>query len=127
MKLFGEKIGIAFQIKDDMLDFGNSETGKPHGIDIQEKKLTLPLIYALQQAGAGEKRKVINIIKNHHHDRAKVEYVIAFVNGSGGIKYAAQKMDNYKMDALKLLTELPESPSKVAMVELVNFTTERTR
>ncbi len=127
MKLFGEKIGIAFQIKDDLMDFGSDDIGKPHGIDIQEKKLTLPLIYALNNSSSSEKRKMINIIKNHNNDFQKVKEVIAFVNKSSGIEYAKTKMTEYKQDALKILDTLPVSDSRDSMVELVNFTTERKR
>lgn len=127
MKLFGEKIGIAFQIKDDLMDFGSDDIGKPHGIDIQEKKLTLPLIYALNNASSSEKRKIINIVKNHNNDFQKVKEVIAYVNKSGGIDYSKTKMNEYKQDALQILDTLPASTSKDAMIELVNFTTERKR
>ncbi len=93
MWTFGEKIGIAFQIKDDLFDFGfGDDIGKPTGIDIKEKKMTLPLIYALNQASFFEKRRVINTIKNHSDDEKRVAEVIAFVLKSGGIEYASAKM-----------------------------------
>lgn len=125
MKLFGEKIGIAFQIKDDLMDFGGDDIGKPHGIDIQEKKLTLPLIYALNNSSYAERRRLINTIKNHNHNFSKVKEVIAFVNKSGGIEYAKEKMNHFKEDALQILQKLPQNTSKRALVDLVNFTTER--
>ncbi|HEY0110751.1 MAG TPA: polyprenyl synthetase family protein, partial [Fibrella sp.] len=87
-RLFGEKVGIAFQIKDDLFDYGTAEVGKPLGIDIKEKKMTLPLIYALNKAARSDKRRVINIIKNHSNEPRQVNEVIAFVKGSGGIEHA---------------------------------------
>jgi octaprenyl-diphosphate synthase len=93
MRDFGECTGIAFQIKDDLFDYGSGEhIGKPTGIDIKEKKMTLPLIYALNNAGYMEKRKIINIVKNHNTDPQKVGEVISFVLNSGGIQYAEKKM-----------------------------------
>lgn len=125
MKMFGEKVGIAFQIKDDLLDYSADDTGKPKGIDIKEKKMTLPIIYLLNNATASDRRKVINIIKNHHHDSASVREVIDMVIQSGGIEYASDKMNNYKNDALQLLRSFPDSESRRALEELVAFTTER--
>ncbi|MBA2407207.1 MAG: polyprenyl synthetase family protein [Chitinophagales bacterium] len=125
MKLFGEKIGIAFQIKDDLLDYSLDNTGKPKGIDIKEKKLTLPIIYLLNNAGSTNKRKVINIIKNHHHNKEKVEEVMGMVLQSGGIEYTIEKMNSYKNEALQLLNSFPDSSSKRSLIDLVAFTTER--
>lgn len=125
MKLFGEKIGIAFQIKDDLLDYSTEDTGKPKGIDIKEKKMTLPVIYLLNNAAGSDRRKVINTIKNHHDNKEKVNEIIDMVLHSGGIEYAAEKMNIYKNDALQLLTSFPDSPSRRSLEELVAFTTER--
>jgi octaprenyl-diphosphate synthase len=125
MKSFGEKIGICFQIKDDLLDYSSDDTGKAKGIDLKEKKITLPVIYLLNNASGSDRRKVINIIKNHHLDKDKVRIVIDMVIHSGGIEYAAEKMNTYKDDALKLLTSFPDSPSRRSLEELVAFTTER--
>jgi octaprenyl-diphosphate synthase len=126
MKLFGEKVGIAFQIKDDLFDYGNSGiTGKPHGIDIKEQKMTLPLIYLLNNASWAEKRKIVNIVKNHNTETDKVKYVIDQVNASGGIEYAKQKMKQYHDEAIQILSEFPDSESKFALKKLVDFTIER--
>lgn len=126
MQAFGEAVGIAFQIKDDLFDYGDgSNIGKPTGIDIKEKKMTLPLIYALNTAGYMEKRRVINIVKNNNNDPAKVSNVIDFVIKSGGIQYAEKKMNEYKDKALALLESFPDSPSRTSLRELVNYTTER--
>jgi octaprenyl-diphosphate synthase len=125
MKLFGEKIGIAFQIKDDLLDYSTDDTGKPKGIDIKEKKMTLPVIYLLSHSSGSDRRKVINIIKNHHDNNMKVREVMEMVLRSGGIEYATQKMNVYKNDALQILTSFPDSLSRRSLEELVAFTTER--
>lgn len=126
MKQFGEKVGIAFQIKDDLFDYeSRNKTGKPGGIDIKEQKMTLPLIYLLNQSGRKEKRKIVNIIKNHHNNPEKVRSVITMVNQSGGIEYAREKMERYHAEALEMLQEFPDSPSKTALRELVDYTIER--
>jgi len=125
MRLFGEKIGIAFQIKDDLLDYGDDDIGKPLGIDIKERKLTLPIIYTLQHASNADKRKIINIVKNENKNKEKVDWVINFVKQNGGIQYAQQKMHAYQNEAFELLNQFSESDSKKSLVELVKFTTER--
>jgi octaprenyl-diphosphate synthase len=126
MKIFGEKVGIAFQIKDDLFDYESSnKTGKPGGIDIKEQKMTLPLIYLLNQSGRSEKRKIVNIIKNHHNNPEKVRSVISMVNQSGGIEYARKKMERYHAEALEMLQEFPDSPSKTALRDLVDYTIQR--
>jgi len=126
MHKFGEAIGIAFQIKDDLFDYGPSGViGKPTGIDIKESKMTLPLIHALSKSSNSEKRRIVNIVKNHNTDDKKVKEVIAFVKISGGIEYAAQKMNEYKEKAFVLLNEFPDSNYKTSLRELVQFTTER--
>lgn len=122
---FGEKIGIAFQIKDDLFDYGEDNIGKPTGIDIKEKKMTLPLIYTLQNVDNQTKRKIIYIVKNQSTDKAKVQEVIEYVKKSGGIEYASMKMNEYKNDAIKLLDKYPDNLAKQAMVELVNYVIER--
>ncbi len=124
-RLFGEKVGIAFQIKDDLFDYGQDNIGKPTGIDIKEKKMTLPLIYTLQHTDWLTKRKIINIVKNNSTDRAKVDEVIGYVQRSGGIAYAQQKMMEYRDEALQLLYKYPETPARKAMEELVNFVINR--
>lgn len=122
---FGEKIGIAFQIKDDLLDYGHSETGKPSGGDIKEKKMTLPLIYTLQQVPLKLKKEIIYIIKNSSTDKEKVNLVMQYVKDYGGLEYAEQAMKEYKNEALDILFAFPESEARDAMEELVNFTISR--
>jgi octaprenyl-diphosphate synthase len=126
MSAFGEAVGIAFQIKDDLFDYGDgSNIGKPTGIDIKEKKMTLPLIYALNQASWMEKRRIINIVKNNNNDPKKVAEVISFVISSGGIQYAEKKMREFSQKALDILSEFKDSPSRTSLSELVKYTTER--
>ncbi|PCH68562.1 MAG: polyprenyl synthetase [Bacteroidetes bacterium] len=125
MRSFGEKIGIAFQIKDDLFDYGIEDVGKPLGIDIKEKKLTLPLIYALSNASFLDKRKIINIIKNHNEDSARVKEVIEFVLKSGGIEYAQEAMYKHQDEAFSILNTFPDSETRTCLEQLVRFTTER--
>jgi octaprenyl-diphosphate synthase len=126
-RLFGEKVGIAFQIKDDLFDYGTNEIGKPLGIDIKEKKMTLPLIYSLNKASWVEKRNIIYIIKNQSDKPRKVAEVIAFVKKSGGIEYATQVMQRYQHEAMELLHSFQDSIYKQALERLVQFTIERTK
>ncbi len=125
MRLFGEKVGIAFQIKDDLFDFGTDDIGKPLGIDIKEKKITLPLIYALNKSGSAEKRRIINLVKNHNEEADKVAEIIDYVRNSGGMDYASRQMEIYQQEAFDILNELPEHSSRNALQQLVRFTTER--
>lgn len=127
MRNFGEKTGIAFQIKDDLFDYENDHTiiGKPTGIDIKERKMTLPLIYALNNAPYLKKRNIINIIKNHNTETKKVAEVLQFVHQSGGIEYAKTKMDAYRVEALALLHQIPDSAAKNSLEQLVWFTINR--
>ncbi|MGI4805293.1 MAG: polyprenyl synthetase family protein [Janthinobacterium lividum] len=125
MRLFGEKIGIAFQIKDDMFDFGLDDVGKPLGIDIKEKKITLPLIYALNKASKTDRNKIINLVKNHNEDSKKVSEVIRFVKDSGGLNYAATQMANYQAEAFAILNTFPQNAFRTGLEQLVRFTTER--
>lgn len=128
MRQFGENVGIAFQIKDDLFDYQKSnKTGKPVGIDIKEKKLTLPLIYLLNHSDNSVKRKVINIVKNHNTDKEKVGEVIDLVTSNGGMNYANEKMCIYEQQALDALNEFPESKFRDSMRELVIFTTQRNK
>lgn len=126
MRAFGEKIGMAFQIKDDLFDYGEMEIGKPLGIDIREKKMTLPLIYALSQSGWLEKRRIISIVKNESEKPKKVKEVIAYVKQSGGIQYAVEKMNQFHRDALAILESFPESAYRKSLEDLVQFTIDRT-
>jgi octaprenyl-diphosphate synthase len=125
MKKFGEKTGIAFQIKDDLFDYGTDDIGKPTGNDLKEKKLTLPLIYTLNKINSAEKRKIIYIIKNQNKDPEKINYVLQKVMDNGGITYASKKMIEYRDDALKILFEFPESDIRKGLEELVVYTTDR--
>jgi octaprenyl-diphosphate synthase len=125
MRLFGEKIGMAFQIKDDLFDYGEEEIGKPLGIDIKEKKMTLPLIYAIAKAGWLEKRRILGIVRNNNNNPKKVKEVISFVKESGGIQYANEVMNRYHQEALDLIRNLPESDYKKSLIQLVQFTIER--
>jgi len=125
MRLFGEKVGIAFQIKDDLFDFGTDDVGKPLGNDIKEKKMTLPLIHALKQCSAKEKRYYINIVKNHNEDHKKVKEVIDFVKGSGGLDYATTRMLDYQNEAFAILDRFEDNIYKEGLQQLVKFTTER--
>ncbi|HAO03158.1 MAG: polyprenyl synthetase family protein [Chitinophagaceae bacterium] len=125
MKIFGEKTGIAFQIKDDLFDYGNQDIGKPTGNDIKEKKLTLPLIYTLNKVDKPTKRQIINIIKNENKNTSKVKEVIAIVQQTGGISYAEQKMNAYKLEALDILNQFPQGEVRDTLENLVKFTTER--
>jgi octaprenyl-diphosphate synthase len=122
---FGEKIGISFQIKDDLFDYGHENIGKPTGIDIKEKKMTLPLIYTLQHVDEATRRKIIYIIKNHNKDKHKVNEVIEIVKQHGGITYAREKMEAYQKQAMEILFQFPDSPARSAMQHLVKYVTER--
>jgi len=125
-KKFGTLTGIAFQIKDDLFDFGNDDDiGKPTGIDIKEKKMTLPLIYALNNSTWLEKRKMINIIKNHNEESEQVKKVINFVIEKGGIAYANKIMHRYKEDALAVLNQLPKNPARESLGRLLTYAIER--
>jgi octaprenyl-diphosphate synthase len=125
MREFGELVGMAFQIKDDLFDFGEDEIGKPLGIDIKEKKMTLPLIYALSKSSWLEKRKIISIVKNGGADPRKVKEVISYVKASGGIEYAKQAMTRFHQQATQVLDTLPPSVYKTSLGQLVQFTIER--
>lgn len=125
VKLMGEKIGIAFQIKDDLFDYEEAEIGKPRGIDIKERKMTLPLIHALGKVSSADKKKIINVVKNDNQNTEKVKWVIDTVRASGGMDYATQKMIEYRDEALKLLHQFPESESRNSVEQLIEFTIKR--
>jgi len=127
MRSFGEKIGIAFQIKDDMFDFGTDDVGKPLGIDIKEKKVTLPLIYSLNNTTSSERKRIINLVKNHNDDPKKIEQIIRFVKESGGLQYAETQMKKYQDEAFEILNTFPKSDSRESLEQLVRFTTERNK
>jgi octaprenyl-diphosphate synthase len=126
MREFGEYTGIAFQIKDDLFDYGTDDgIGKPTGIDIKEKKMTLPLIYALSQASWMEKRRIINLVKNHSDKPQKVKEVIDFVIKSEGLQYAHKRMEEYRDKALALLLTFPKNEARDSLELLVNYSINR--
>jgi len=125
MRAFGEKVGIAFQIKDDLFDYGTDDVGKPTGNDIKEKKLTLPLIYTLNNASATDKKKMIYTIKNENRNKERVAWLIEQVKNAGGISYAIGKMNQYRDEALLILKGLPQNEANLALEELVRYTTDR--
>mgnify|MGYP001791541875 CR=1 FL=1 len=126
MKEFGENIGIAFQIRDDILDYeGTGLTGKTVGNDIKEKKITLPLIHALEQSPHSEKRHILGIVKNKKKTKAEIAEVIRFVSDYGGIEYAGLKMNQYRDKALAILDSFPDSDVKESLEEFVQYTTSR--
>ncbi len=125
LRLFGEHVGMAFQIKDDLFDFGEDNIGKPKGLDIKEKKITLPLIYALQDSTATEKRHIINLIRNNAEDSSKVKEVIEFVKMKGGIKKSFAKMEEFQDKAFRILETFPENEWRKSLEILVSFTVDR--
>ena len=125
MRKFGELIGMAFQIKDDLFDYSSKNIGKPTGNDIKEKKLTLPLIYILNNCSPSLKKQIIYIVKNQNTQKDKVAFVIEQVEALGGIDYATKKMFSYRDEALELLYRFPTSPIRDALEELVRYTTDR--
>lgn len=128
MHSFGEKVGIAFQLKDDLFDYttGNS-TGKPTGIDLGEKKLTLPIIHALKQLSAADYRKAMRTIKHHRGDKERVKELMDMVLQSGGVEYATGKMHDYKEEAMEILAGVPQNQYTEGLKKLVLYTTERKR
>ena len=125
MRLFGEKTGMAFQIKDDLFDYGTDSIGKPTGNDIKEKKLTLPLIYTLNNVNKQTKRELIYIIKNENKNTEKVNRVISVVKESGGIDYATAKMLGFRDEALSILSSFKSDDVRKSLEELVRFATDR--
>lgn len=125
MHLFGEKIGIAFQIKDDLLDYGDDDIGKPTGIDLKEKKLTLPIIYTINSADRSTRNHIINSIKNHNTDKKRIAEVIDYVNAHDGIMYTRKVMLQYKNEALAILNSISDKPAIRDLTELVEFVIER--
>lgn len=125
MRQFGEKTGMAFQIKDDLFDYASEDVGKPTGNDIKEKKLTLPLIYTLNNTDKETRRKIIYIVKNNNNDKEKVKWVIDQVTAAGGIRYATGKMHQFKQEALDILHGFPENPARNGLEDMVLFVTDR--
>ncbi|MDO6819946.1 polyprenyl synthetase family protein [Zobellia sp. 1_MG-2023] len=122
---FGELCGMAFQIKDDLFDYGEDKIGKPTGIDIKEQKMTLPLIHTLNTCSKADKKWLINSVKNHNKDKKRVKEVIAFVRNNGGLDYAVQKMLYFKEEALKILATYPESAYRDSLELMVNYVVDR--
>ena len=125
LRKFGELIGMAFQIKDDLFDYGDTAIGKPTGIDIKEQKMTLPLIYALNKASKKDKDWIINSVKNHNKNKLRVKQVIAKVKELGGLEYAIACMLNYKKEALDILQTYPESEYRQSLELMVNYVIDR--
>ena len=125
MRQFGEYIGIAFQIKDDLFDYTDDKIGKPTGIDIKEKKMTLPLIYTLNNCSKKEKNWIINSVKKYNKDKKRVKEIIAFVKANGGIEYTHQKMHEYKNKAIEILNEFPDSKFKSSLLTMIDYVVER--
>ena len=125
MRKFGEYIGIAFQIKADLFDYTDDKIGKPTGIDIKEQKMTLPLIYTLNNCSKKNKAWLINSVKKHNKDKKRVKEVITFVKDNGGIEYTTNKMNDYKNKALTILNDYPESPYKKSLLQMIDYVVER--
>lgn len=125
MRLFGEYIGMAFQIKDDLFDYGETAIGKPTGIDIKEQKMTLPLIYALNNVSIAEKNWLIQSVKRYNRDKKRVKQVIEKVKAAGGLVYAEEKMEEFRQKALTLLLEFPQDPYRDALEQMVNYVISR--
>lgn len=125
MRQFGEYIGIAFQIKDDLFDYTDDKIGKPTGIDIKEKKMTLPLIYTLNNCSKKEKNWIINSVKKYNKDKKRVKEIIAFVKANGGVEYTHQKMHEYKNKAIQILNEFPDSKFKSSLLTMIDYVVER--
>ena len=125
MRSFGELIGMAFQIKDDLFDYSDQAIGKPTGIDIKEQKMTLPLIYAINNASSTDKSWLINSVKNHNKDTRRVKQVIRYVKTNGGLEYAKEQMKNYQQRALAILDSYPNSPYKDSLKLMVNYVIDR--
>jgi len=125
MRKFGETIGMAFQIKDDLFDYTDAKIGKPTGIDIKEQKMTLPLIYVLNNCSKKEKKWLINSIKNHNTDKKRVKEVIQFVKDNGGIEYTQNKMREHQQKAITILADFPKSIYKDTLIDMINYVVER--
>jgi octaprenyl-diphosphate synthase len=125
VRLMGEKIGIAFQIKDDLFDYEEAEIGKPRGIDIKERKMTLPLIYTLGKINTSDKRKIINIVKNENTNTEKVRWIIAQVRAQGGMEYARKHMEAYRKQAEEMLSKFADSDARRSIYDLIDYTINR--
>ena len=121
----GENIGIAFQIKDDLFDYGKRKIGKPRGIDIKEKKLTLPLIYTLNEVDNRKRKWIINSIRKHNTDKSRIKEIISLVKETGGLEYAIEKMNYFHKIALEDLNKLPDNEFKSSLTEMINYVIQR--
>ena len=127
MRNFGECVGLAFQIKDDLLDFSGFETGKPTGVDLKEKKLTLPIIYSLKHASATDRRHVKKLIGRSVMDKEQIAEIIEFIKVHQGFEYALTKMNEYKNKAYELIGQYPDNQYKTALCQLIDYTIERNK
>ena len=125
VSMIGENIGIAFQIKDDLFDYGKRKIGKPRGIDIKEKKLTLPLIYTLNEVDNRKRKWIINSIKKHNTDKSRIKEIISLVKETGGLEYAIEKMNYFHKIALEDLNKLPDNEFKSSLTEMINYVIQR--
>jgi len=125
MRVFGGLLGMAFQIKDDLFDYGETKIGKPTGIDIKEKKITLPLIYTINNASSKEKKWLINSVKNHNTDKKRVKEVIQLVKDTGGLDYAQKRMENFRKEALDILMTFPKNSYRDSLELMVNYVITR--
>ena len=125
MRLFGEYIGMAFQIKDDLFDYGETAIGKPTGIDIKEQKMTLPLIYTLNNVSTAEKNWIIQSVKRYNRDKKRVRQVVEKVKAAGGLTYAEEKMEEFRQKALAILLEFPQDAYRDALEQMVNYVISR--
>ena len=121
MHTMGENLGLAFQIRDDLFDYGAVDIGKPIGIDLQEKKLTLPLIYALRTTGTSDRKRIMKIVRKKKKNRADLRTVAQFVEETGGLAYAREKMAAYASIARQILTTFPPTPARDALMDLTDF------
>jgi octaprenyl-diphosphate synthase len=125
LRKFGELTGMAFQIKDDLFDYSSEDIGKPTGNDIKESKLTLPLIYTLNQVDRSTRKKIIYIVKNQKENKDQLNWVIGEVTKAGGIEYSIQKMNAFKEEAIKELHHFPDNPIRKGLEDMVRFVTDR--
>jgi len=125
MRLFGEKLGIAFQIKDDLFDFGSDDVGKPRAQDLREHKMTLPIIYVLNRAPRAERNRLVSLIKSDKATPEEIKYVVSYVHTQGGIAYATEKMNALVAEAKAFLAAFPESSAKTSLLQLVDYTIDR--
>jgi octaprenyl-diphosphate synthase len=126
LHLFGMKVGIAFQLKDDLFDYSHADIGKPTGNDIRDKKVTLPLIYTLNTCTPSLKKKLVHTLKHENKNTDGINFIVEEVNKAGGIRYTQEKMTDYRDESLQLLYDFPESETRSALEELVRYTTDRT-